>query len=266
MIKTPWILAGLLALAALHPAPARAEDAPKPICADRPSKGTSPCTDDAGHWQVEVDEFDVTRNRSGGVTTDTTVFASTNFKYGVTDRLDLEFNITPLQTQSVSNGGGRTSGFGDVTARAKFALIPGDNAISLLPSLKLPTAGAGLGNGAVEGGLTVPISLALPGKVTLTLDPEVDALKDSTGSGRHASYALAVGASRALTSTVTGSVELWGGQDQDPGGHVTQASFDLGLAWIPAKMQTLQLDGGVNVGLNHATPGAEVYVGISRRF
>jgi hypothetical protein len=32
------------------------------------------------------------------------------------------------------------------------------------------------------------------------------------------------------------------------------------------KSPTLQLDGGVNLGLNRATPGVQAYVGVSHRF
>jgi hypothetical protein len=265
MTSARWTLAAILALAAAQAAPARADDGPKPICADRPTKGTSPCTVDPGHWQIESDAADYTHDRSGGVTTDTGVIASTNFKYGVTDRLDMELNLTPLQTQSVS-GQGSASGIGDTVARAKIALIQGNNAVSLLPFVKLPTARRSLGNGEVEGGLVIPVALTLPAGMTLTLDPEVDALKNSAGQGRHAAYVMAAGLSRALSSTFTGSVELWGSQNEEPTGRVRQASFDLGLAWIPAKTQTLQLDGGLNLGLNSATPHAQVYVGVSRRF
>lgn len=244
---------------------ARAEDGLKPICADRPTKGTSPCTDEPRHWQVEVDVLDLSHDRSGGVTTDAASFAGTTVKYGVSDRLDLELSITPLQTEAVS-GARRVSGFGDMSVRAKMALTQGAIAISLLPSIKLPTATHGMGNGAVEGGLVAPIAFTLPGQTTLTLDPEVDVLKNGVGQGRHAAYAMAAGLSRPLTASVTGAVELWGSEDQAPGGHVNQASFDIGLAWIPMKDQSLQLDGGFNFGLNHATTDVQAYVGVSRRF
>ena len=246
-------------------APARADDGSKTICADRPTKGTSPCTVDAGHWQVEIDAVDLTHDRSGGMTTDTGVFAAANFRYGASDRLELDLDITPLQTQGVS-GQGRVSGFGDMVARAKWSVTQGNTAVSLLPFVKLPTAARGLGNGAVEGGMVAPIAINLPGQTALTLDPELDVLKDEAGLGRHVAYALAVGLSRPLTATLNGSAELWGAQNEDPGGRVTQASFDLGLAWIPQKDQNLQLDGGLNLGLNHATPGLQGYVGVSRRF
>ena len=257
------LFAGLTVLATASSA--RAQDSVKPVCADRPGKGAAPCTVDKGHWQVEVDVADFTRDRSAGATVETSLLASTNVKYGISDRLDLELNITPLQSQR-AEGGGRASGLGDTIARAKFALIQGDTAVSLLPYVKLPTARRDLGNGAVEEGLSVPVSVNLPGQLTLALTPEIDALKDAFGSGRHAAYQFAGGLSRPLTATFTGSVELWDAEILEPSGHASQASLDLGLAWMPVSQQTLQVDGGLNLGLNHATPQIQVYVGLSRRF
>ncbi|MGZ3274773.1 MAG: transporter [Caulobacteraceae bacterium] len=259
-------LAGLAALSMLLPlAAARAEDAPKPICADRPTKGTSPCTVDPGRWQVEIDAADWTHDRSGGVTADLGVFAATNVKYGVNDRLDLELNLTPYEVQRAA-GSATVQGFGDLIARAKVGLAGGDRAVSILPFVKIPTAGAGLGNGAIEGGAVLPVALALPGAASLTLDPEIDVLKDGRGQGRHAAYDLAVGVSRPLTPALTGAVELWGADNEDPVGRLRQASFDLGLAWIPARNQDLQLDAGANFGLTRDTPALNVYLGVSRKF
>ncbi len=268
-MKTSPFPAPILALAALlclwPLAQARADDGPKPICADRPTKGTSPCTVDPGHWQIEIDAADWTHDRTGGQTTDLGVIASSNFKYGVNDRLDLELNVTPYAVQSAT-GARRLQGVGDMTARAKIGLIGGANAVSILPFVKIPTAGAGLGNGAVEGGMVVPIALTLPAALTLTLDPELDALKDGAGQGRHAAYVLAAGVSRPLTATWTGAAELWASRNDDPAGRLNQASFDLGLSWIPARQPSLQLDGGVNLGLSKDTPDVQIYVGVSRRF
>ncbi len=51
--------------------PVLADDA-SPICPDRPGKGTSPCTVDAGHLQLEVGLYDGQYQRRGGITTDDT--------------------------------------------------------------------------------------------------------------------------------------------------------------------------------------------------
>jgi hypothetical protein len=262
LTSRPILAALLLSLGA---GSAMAQDMPKPICADRPNKAMAPCTVDAGHWQVEVDAADWTHDRKDGVTTDLSVFASANVKYGVGKTLDLELNIAPYEVLAVS-GQGRASGFGDLTARAKWAVAGGDLAVSLVPFIKIPTATRAIGNGAVEGGLVVPIGLNLPQGLSLTVNPEIDALHDGAGGGTHAAYVLSASLSHPLGPQFTGAVEVWGADNEDPAGRLRQASFDLGLAWIPMTDQNLQLDAGTNLGLTRDTPAVNVYAGVSRRF
>ena len=50
----------------------------------------------------------------------------------------------------------------------------------------------------------------------------------------------------------------------DPSGHRRQRSLDLGAAWLLTR--NLQLDGGVNLGLDRQTPDVQGYAGISQRF
>ena len=237
----------------------------KPICADRPNKAVSPCTVDAGRWQVEVDVADFTHDRSAGVTTESGIWGAPNIKYGVSSKLDLELNIATFQTQRTS-GSPMVSGFGDVTARAKYALVTGDTAVTLMPVLKIPTASKAIGNGAVEGGLVVPVGFSLPGGASVALNPEIDAFHDGVGNGTHAAYAISGVIGRSLTPEIIGAVELWAAHNDDPAGKLNQASFDLGLAWIPMKDQNLQFDAGANLGLTRDTPNLNVYVGVSRRF
>jgi len=48
----------------------------QPICADRPSKSTGPCTVPKGQWQVETGLIDWNRDKSDGVTTDATAWGT----------------------------------------------------------------------------------------------------------------------------------------------------------------------------------------------
>src|SRR5258708_7116886 len=91
------VAAAALAILAWAPS-AAAEETAKPICADRPNKAVSPCTVDAGHWQVEVDVADFTHDKTAGVTSEMGVWGAPNIKYGVTDKLDLELNIASYET------------------------------------------------------------------------------------------------------------------------------------------------------------------------
>ena len=243
------------------------------LCTDRPTKSTAPCTVDAGHWQVESDVYNVTTQTLDGVTTITQLFTNPTLKLGITNTLDFEVNIVPYEEikthDSVAGTTATARGAGDLFLKAKWNLAGDDGgafAIALLPFVKVPTAGRVLGNGAVEGGVLAPMQVNLPANWQLAIVPEVDALANATGPGRHANVSGDLALGYPITKTVTLSAEIWGDENFDPAGTVTQASFDLGAAWIPAKSPTFQLDGGVNLGLNRATPGLQAYVGVSRRF
>ena len=160
-------------------------------------------------------------------------------------------------------------GAGDLFLKAKWSLVGDDGgefAAALSPYVKVPTAGHVIGNGEVEGGVLAPLQFNLPANWQLAVAPEVDALANAVGSGHHVNGSLDLALAYPLTKTVTVDGEIWGDANFDPTGTVYQASFDLGASWIPASVPTLQFDGGVNLGLNRATPGVQGYVGISHRF
>jgi len=254
----------------LNPTP---EDKLRSLCADRPTKSNGPCTVDAGHWQLESDVYNITQQTTGDVTQTVQLFTNPTLKLGVTNTLDLEMNIAPYEEVSTRDSAtgvtSTASGAGDLFLRAKWNLLGDDGgaiAVALFPYLKLPTAGRVIGNGAVEEGLIVPIAFNLPSNFQLTIDPEADALADAQGPGRHLNLTTPLSLSYGLTKTITVFAELWGDENFDPAGNVFQASADLAAAWIPAKAPNFQLDGGVNIGLNRATPGVQGYVGITRRF
>jgi hypothetical protein len=243
------------------------------LCTDRPTKSTSPCTVDAGHWQVESDVYNVTTQTDDGVTTVTQLFTNPTLKLGLTNSLDVEANIVPVEEVSIHDSTTgltqRATGAGDLFLRAKVNLLGDDGgnvAFAIEPYVKLPTAGRVIGNGAVEEGVIAPIQLSLPANWQLVIDPEFDALANTVGAGRHLNASSLLSFSYPATKEITVSAEIWGDANFDPAHTVKQGSFDLGAAWIPARSPAYQLDGGVNLGLNRATPGLQAYVGVSHRF
>ena len=73
-----------------------------------------------------------------------------------------------------------------------------------------------------------------------------------------------VGIGRGFDNGLSLGAELWTSQDFDPATTTSQYSFDLTAAWVTDN--DIQIDGGVNFGLDRATPDTEVYFGVSRRF
>jgi hypothetical protein len=248
------------------------DEALRPLCTDRPTKSTGACTVDAGHFQLESDLFNVTLDRSSGVDTDTYLFTNPTLKLGVTDTLDVEASLAPVvhvTTRDRATGAKTsTTGIGDLFLRAKLGLIGtggGDLAIAVSPYLKVPTARIGIGNGAVEGGVIIPVSYSLADNWSLSLDPEVDLLENQSGNGQHAGIINLISVSRTI-GEVTAAAELWSNIDLEPSGSIRQYSFDLGAAWVPGDQPDTQFDGGVNIGLNKVTPDWQAYLGVSHRF
>jgi len=243
---------------------AAAAAAETPICTDRPAKANAVCTVAAGKFQLETSAAGWSRTEVGGTTTKALTVGSSVFKYGLSDRSDLQVGITPLVR--VKSGGASQSGFGDVTVRYKHRLT-GDTApvqVALIPFVKLPTAKRGIGNRKLEGGLAVPVSFALGGGVTATFGPEVDVLADGDGHGRHAALVNLVNLSGTVAPRLTLAGELWSNFNFDPAGTVKQASADVAAAY--AVSGDMQLDAGANFGLTRDTADVELYAGVSVRF
>ncbi|MEO8454296.1 MAG: transporter [Sphingomicrobium sp.] len=259
----------LLASLALCAGTAAAAADEQSICADRPGKATSACTVPAGHWQVETGLADWTLDKSAGERDMSLVIGETTVKYGLTDRSDIEVDVTPWQHATSRGPGFRdsSSGIGDVNVIYKQGLTSPDAAlqVTLYPFVKIPTAKRPLGNGKWEGGLKLPIGYAIPkSPLSIALTPELDWAADAEGHGHHAEMAQVASLGWAATDTLNLSVEIWGQWDWDPGGTTRQASADGSIAYLLSN--SVQLDAGGNFGLNSQTPDVELYVGVSKRF
>jgi len=237
------------------------------ICTDRPTKSDSACSVEPGHWQLESDLFNGAFQRADGVTTDTWYVTNPTLKYGLAPNIDVEANMVPFAfvTTRGASGSDTQSGNGDLYLRLKdTVLASGPVQIGLVPYVKAPTARTGLGDGAWETGFNMPITIPLNGAVSLTVSPEFDALKDRAQDGRHFNTSQTIDISYSLPKGYTASAELWGDWNADPAGASRQYSFDLVATKAVGKL--FQLDGGVFFGLNRATPGVQIFTGLSQKW
>lgn len=252
--------------------PSQAEAAPElsSICTDRPTKSNYACTVDEGHFQYEADVFNGSSLRLNGVTTDTWLVVNPTLKYGLTPNIDIEANFSPLaivRTHDNAGGGQTLTGVSDLYVRMKYEFLNSDGGnlqATILPYVKAPTARIGIGNGAVEGGVLLPVNYKLTDLVTLTTVPEIDVFKDAIGNGRHVNTVQLINLGVSLPNGFTLYGELWGDWNFDPAGTSRQFSADAALAY--GVTPYLQLDVGANFGLNRYTPGAQVYVGVAQKF
>lgn len=255
-----------IAMIMASPTTAQADDAP--LCTDRPSRSNNVCTVPKGHVQIESDLINWTRDDAGGVRTDVIAYTSPTIKLGIGGATDVQATFTPILAVRTRDGADVSSrrGFGDVYLRIKQRLTSEDAPlkIGIMPLVKIPTAARGIGNGAWEPGVSVPIQYELPNGFSLGASPEINMVLDHDGRGRHPFVIGTINIGRSVTDSFAIGAELWTGHDLDSAGAERQYTADVFATWLVAPL--LQLDAGANFGLNERTPDAQIYMGVSTRF
>jgi hypothetical protein len=262
---SPRVSIAVFAIINILGAGAACADGSATLCTDRPGKNSAPCTVDEGRFQLEWNLADGTFQHRAGVTTD--LWQTTpSLKYGLAPDWDIEATL-PLAEDLRTHGAGTDdthSGIGDLVLASQWAFYK-DNifAAGVRGFVKIPTAADAIGNGKVEGGVLVPMTLALDDDWSLGSTPEIDLVANGDGSGRHARGIDALGINRTLGDGFTVGAEIWTVQDFDPAGTAAQYSADLTAAWLMDP--STQFDAGVYFGLDKQTPDVEISIGISRR-
>jgi hypothetical protein len=230
---------------------------------DRPDTTESPVTVDAGHFQLEMSFVEFSRENDGG-RVDTWTIAPINVKAGLLNNADLQLLFDPYIHEDAAGQSGLAA-VGDLTLRVKVNLIgndSGDFAIAIMPFVKIPTGGDKVSNGALEGGLIVPLSIALPEEFSLGLMLELDAGRNDQSSYDAELVHTAV-LGRGLWGELSGYVEYVGVAPLKSGADYA-ASVNAGLAY--ALTPDVQLDGGIGLGLTDAAADFSTFAGISLRF
>jgi hypothetical protein len=243
---------------------------------DRPDTTESPFTVDAGHIQIETNLFGYARSRpeEDGTVTDSNEFATTNIRIGLTNNTEINFVWQPhgsVRTHPADLAATlRDSGIGGVDIRGKVNLWGNDtfektgSAFALLPFITLPTdEDNGISPERVEGGLIVPLTLALPHKFGLGLNGGVVRVKDGDAAGYHAEYLASASLAYEWTDKLGTYYEVAANfNTDDPRGDVVV----LGTGVTYAVTGNLQLDAGVNFGVTSAADRINPFVGVSTRF
>jgi hypothetical protein len=248
------------------------DDEMRKFTPDRPAKGFSVRTIDAGHFELETDIVNYTTSNDRGTVTRSIEALDPTVKLGLTNWMDFEVQFNGLQSSRSFGGGSGNEvlnggGFGDVFLRTKMNLFGNDSGpagFALIPYVKLPSSTPVISNGAVEGGLIAPLALR-PDDFIITLMTEVDVLKTAVGDGRFANFVNLVSVSHPVPGFdgVNATVELFSSRGTDPATPPVY-TFDLGMNFKLDRNAIL--DVGLNLGLNKAAPAAQVYSGISLRF
>ena len=249
------------------------DDLLRKFAPDRPTKGFSVRTIDAGHFEIETDLVNYTYSNSSGVTTRSYQALDPTLKLGLTNWMDFEVQFNGLQYTDASDQTSpfnfqNATGFGDVFLRTKVNLFGNDSGpigFALIPYVKLPSSSNPLiSNGAVESGLIAPLALR-PDDFIVTLMTEVDDLKSAASNNRYANFVNLVSVSHPVPGTegINAMVELYSSVGTDP---ATAPIYTLDFGMNFRLNEHIFLDVGLNLGLNSAAPKAQIYTGLSARF
>jgi hypothetical protein len=245
------------------------DDLMRDLETDRPDKTESPITVDAGHFQLEMDFATYTFDRTKHETTKGWAVVPTNFKVGILNNLDLQMIVETynvLTTEDHDTGHDhRVSGFGDVVLRCKTNFWGNDggaSAFGMMPFVKLPTARGEIGNGAVEGGVILPLLFRLSAEWEIGTEIEVDHSRNTAGGGYHQEFIQAITVGHDIGKW-SGYLELFSDISNEPHGTWV-ATFDCGVSYRFTK--NVQLDTGVNIGLSDAADDWNPFVGLSVRY
>ena len=260
----------MAAALALGPTVAGAQEV-RDLCADRPGLGTPACTVDKGRVVLELGLGDWTRETDGQSRTDSFQTGDALVRLGLTDSLEAQVGWTAYgRVRTRDRVGGmveRDSGVSDVTLALRQNLHNPDGSgfsIAIMPYASLPVGGSAIGDGDWGAGLLMPVSYDLGGGLSIALTPEIDAAVDEDGRGRHVAFGGVAGLGFAFSDALSGSIEAQLTRDDDPDGHASEALGGLSFAWQPG--DDMQVDIGVNIGLNADSPDREIYLGVVRRF
>src|SRR5262249_4353487 len=135
---------------------------------DRPDKTEAAYTVDAGHFVHETDLFNYTYDSEGGDRVESFFALAPNLKAGLTDRIDLQLVVSPINHISEhsrrTSSSSRENGFGDLLVRTKFNLWGNDGgstAGGIMPFISFPTGHKGISSDHTEGGVILPLQLKL---------------------------------------------------------------------------------------------------------
>jgi hypothetical protein len=244
------------------------------MATDRPDKTESAYTVDAGHFQIEMDLLNYSRDRSNAGGAHQTVkalsIAPINVKVGLFNNVDLQFLAQTYNIQWTNNRDAnrrtRASGFGDVLLRCKTNLWGNDGgatALSVMPFVKFPTNQDHLRNRALEGGVIFPFALELPGEWELGAQTELDHLQNSDDSDYHHEVVNTITIGHNIIGKLAGYLEFFSNISSERNAKWI-ATFDFGFTY--AVTRDIRLDAGVNVGITEAADDLNPFVGLSVRY
>lgn len=238
---------------------------------DRPDTTETPHTVDAGHFQIETSVATYTHDGWNDDNARTNGFSilQSMLKLGVANAVDIELGLEPYVHNSTFDLSSSTEdvhdGFGDVVPRVKLTLWGNDGgpfAIALLPFVKFPTNQDGIGNTAVEAGLTIPYIFEFSEAWSMGGQTQYNISRRTTNDGYVPEFINTIEVSHALTDRLGGFLEFYADVTTEKAvpwvGRV-----DTGVTY--AVTSNFVLDAAVNVGVTKSADDVNPFFGFSWR-
>lgn len=256
----------LLSLAGLASAPAAAEE--WDLCANRPGLASDGCVLPAGALQLETGLVSWTRDRADGVTATELSLAPSMLRWGVAAWVELRAAWSPLVRHRERGSGGHASltGAGDLDLGAKARLTADDAPVrvALEPTLTVPVGSRAFSQGTWSLQVALPFDTDLGGGLYASATPQLAALADGDGRGRHPGGALAASLGAGLTERWSLAVDIAHDWDFDPAGTSRAAAVGLSSAWMAT--ERLQLDAEAIAGIGGDAADLTLSAGFAFRF
>lgn len=241
---------------------------------DRPDQTESPYTVDAGHFQLEMDfangAFDTDRSQGGKVRTRSIAYGGINLKAGLLNHVDIQFvldsYVDARADDRVARTVQKTSGVGDLQTRLKVNLWGDDGgrtALAIMPFVKWPLPKSDVRNGRTEGGVIIPLSIALPAGWSTTVMTEFDFARNAGGGGYDAEFVNSITASHDIVGPLGGYLEFFS-VTGNALGFDWIGQVDVGLTC--AVTDNVVFDAGCNFGVTEAAPDFNPFAGFSIRY
>lgn len=243
-------------------------DSMRELNTDRPDQTDSPYTVDAGHFQAEIGLVGAEFDRNGDQRT-TSWGSSLNLKAGLLHNVDVQFIVDPYgseRSEDESTGNViRASGFRAFQTRLKINLWGNDGgstALGIMPFVQWPIRRAGQPKARTEGGVIVPLAVALPAGWSMGMMTEFDFVADDAGA-YDTEYFNTITLGHDLIGGLGGYLEFASrvspGTDDDWAGQI-------GLGFTYALDANTQLDLGCNFGVTDPAPDFNPFLGLTLRF
>ena len=247
------------------------------LTTDRPDLTESPFTVNSGHIQVEstIIGYAESRTERDGTRHESFEFATTNVRFGLTGRSELNLAWQPYGTikthQRARVHDQRDDGVGSLQIRAKVNLFGndrfdrvGDTALALLPFVTIPTdRNNGISTSDLEGGIIIPFAVVLPRNFGLGLNAGVSAIKDEGDSGYDVELFLSAALAYEWTPRFGTYYEVAATLRPD---NSIENIVLIGTGFTYALGENTQLDGGINFGITDASDRWAPFVGLTQRF